>query len=138
MTDSSTARSKAEACIRLANVADHARTAELFRQLANEYLAEAGLSGADTVSTEQPASAVTWAIADLQAMTGETATEAAVPEVAAIDIPGVAANEAPSVTEEVRLIETAPQAEHAPPLAPASDSEHFLARLQALRARAEI
>jgi hypothetical protein len=128
MTDSSNARSKAEACIRLANVADHARTVELFRQLANEYLTEAGIGGADMTMADQPASAVAWALADLQAMSGE---------VVAIEAPAVAPMDVPAVAE-TRPAETSPQAEYAPPLAPVTDSEQFLARFKALRASAEI
>lgn len=129
MTDSFNARSKAEACIRLANVADHARTVELFRQLANEYLAEAGIAGTDMVKTDLPASAVAWAIADLQAMSGEAVASEAPAIVAEVEAPAIA---------EAQPLEISAQAEHAPPLAPVSDSEQFLARFKALRASAEI
>lgn len=129
MTDSFNARSKAEACIRLANVADHARTVELFRQLANEYLAEAGISGTDTAKADQPATAVGWAIADLQAMSGEAI---------AMEAPAIVAEaEAPAIAG-AQPAEISPQAEYAPPLAPVTDSEQFLARFKALRASAEI
>ncbi len=129
MTDSSNARSKAEACIRLANVADHARTVELFRQLANEYLTEAGIGGADVAKVDQPASAVAWALADLQAMSGEPIVTEAPAIVAEIEAPAFA---------ETQPVEISPQAEYAPPLAPVNDSEQFLARFKALRASAEI
>lgn len=129
MTDSFNARSKAEACIRLANVADHARTVELFRQLANEYLAEAGIGSADTAKTDQPATAVAWAIADLQAMSGE---------VIAMEAPTIVAEAEASAIAGAKPVEIRPQAEHAPPLAPVTDSEQFLARFKALRASAEI
>lgn len=129
MTDSFNARSKAETCIRLANVADHARTVELFRQLANEYLTEAGIGSADTAKTDQPATAVAWAIADLQAMSGEAIVT---------DAPAIVAEaEAPAIAEAAPVTISA-QAEHAPPLAPVTDSEQFLARFKALRASAEI
>jgi hypothetical protein len=126
MTDSSNARSKAEACIRLASVADHARTVELFRQLANEYLAEAGIDATDADEAERPVSAVAWAIADIQAMAGASLDTT-------IQAPTIAATAA-----ETRPDAIDPQAELAPSLVPGSDSEQFLARFKALRASAEI
>lgn len=124
MTDSSTARSKAETCIRLASVAEHVRTGELFRQLANEYLAEAGINATDVDEADRPVSAVAWAIADIQVMASacaDTDAPAAIPTVA-----------------ETRPDEMSEQLELAPPLAPTSDSEQFIARFKALRASAEI
>lgn len=119
MTDSSNARSKAETCIRLANQAENARTVEMFRQLANEYWAEAGIDMTDA-EADRPVSAVAWAIADIQAMASECVDT---------NIPMLA---------DTRPGEIGSQAELAPPLVPVSDSEQFIARLQALRASAEI